>query len=116
MHAMTRGDVAASRRAEEPPRASLVQRTSAAILVVAPLAALVFAVVTLWGHGISLLDVVIGVVMYCVTCFGVTVGFHRLLAHRRGSRLRAGNGTEVGGEGPVLVVGHCHRPSGPSVS
>jgi len=79
---MTRGVPDAPRRADDLPTASLTQRISASILVVAPLVALVIAVVTLWGHGISALDVVIGVVMYGVTCFGITVGFHRLLAHR----------------------------------
>jgi stearoyl-CoA desaturase (delta-9 desaturase) len=83
----TRDVAGASRRAEwpestEPPSASLGQRISATILVVAPIVALVVAMIRLWGHGVSALDVVIGVVMYAVTCFGVTVGFHRLLAHR----------------------------------
>jgi stearoyl-CoA desaturase (delta-9 desaturase) len=78
----TREIAAAPRHPEDPPRASTSQRISATILVVAPLVALVVAVVSLWGRGISMLDVGIGVVMYAVTCFGVTVGFHRLLAHR----------------------------------
>ncbi|HWC37583.1 MAG TPA: acyl-CoA desaturase, partial [Acidimicrobiales bacterium] len=82
MATTTRDVASASRRADEPPRASVAQRVSATILVVAPLIALVVAIVRLWGHGISGLDVVIGVVMYAVTCFGVTVGFHRLLTHR----------------------------------
>jgi stearoyl-CoA desaturase (delta-9 desaturase) len=81
---MTRDVAAASHQAEDqlPPRASRVQQVSATILVVGPLVALGVAVVSLWGHGISLLDVVIAVGMYVVTCLGVTVGFHRLLAHR----------------------------------
>ncbi|HEX4538765.1 MAG TPA: acyl-CoA desaturase [Acidimicrobiales bacterium] len=61
---------------------SRLQQVSAAILVVGPLVALGVAVASLWGRGISGLDVVIAVVMYVVTCLGVTVGFHRLLAHR----------------------------------
>jgi stearoyl-CoA desaturase (delta-9 desaturase) len=81
---MTRHVDAASRQTEDPlpTRASRVQQVSAAVLVVGPFAALGVAVVSLWGHGISGLDVVIAVVMYAVTCLGVTIGFHRLLAHR----------------------------------
>ncbi len=84
MPAMTRHVDAASRQAEGllPLRASRVQQASAAVLVVGPLVALGVAVATLWGHGISALDVIIAVVMYAVTCLGVTIGFHRLLAHR----------------------------------
>lgn len=84
MPTTTRGVAAGARPTAEqlPVRASLTQRISAAVLVVGPLAALGVAVATLWGHGISVLDVVIAVVMYAVTCLGVTVGFHRLLAHR----------------------------------
>ena len=55
MPVMTRGVPDAPRRADDLPTASLTQRISASILVVAPLVALVIAVVTLWGHGISAL-------------------------------------------------------------
>jgi stearoyl-CoA desaturase (Delta-9 desaturase) len=81
---ITRGVAAAARQTadERPPRASLTQRVSAVILVLGPFVALGVAVAGLWGHGISGLDVAIGVVMYVVTCLGVTIGFHRLLAHR----------------------------------
>ena len=84
MPAMTShvADATAQAEAPLPPRVSRVQQVSAAILVVGPLVALGVAVASLWGHGISGLDVSIAVVMYVVTCLGVTVGFHRLLAHR----------------------------------
>lgn len=84
MPAMTSHVDAASRPADAAPRprVSRLQQVSAAILVVGPLVALGVAVASLWGRGISGLDVVIAVVMYVVTCLGVTVGFHRLLAHR----------------------------------
>lgn len=51
-------------------------------LVVAPLAVLAGAIWLGWGHAVTLTDVVMALVLYSVTCAGVTVGFHRLLTHR----------------------------------
>jgi stearoyl-CoA desaturase (delta-9 desaturase) len=53
-----------------------------ALIVILPFAGLAAAVTTLWGHGIGLVDVLLAVVLYLITGFGVTVGFHRLLTHR----------------------------------
>jgi stearoyl-CoA desaturase (delta-9 desaturase) len=36
----------------------------------------------LWGKALSLLDVILAVAFYLVSGFGVTVGYHRLFAHR----------------------------------
>lgn len=47
-----------------------------------PVAALLASVVVLWGNGIHLRDVVIAVALYALTGHGVTIGFHRLLAHK----------------------------------
>ncbi|MCU4185394.1 fatty acid desaturase [Acidiferrimicrobium sp. IK] len=59
----------------------LLQRVSAAALVVGPLAAVGVAGVVFWRHGIGWFDVILAVVMYAVTGFGLTVGFHRMLTH-----------------------------------
>jgi stearoyl-CoA desaturase (Delta-9 desaturase) len=52
---------------------------TAAIL---PIMSLVGAVILVWGHGVDSFDLGLLVVMYVLTGFGVTVGFHRLFAHR----------------------------------
>ncbi len=53
-----------------------------AIIVFAPLLALGIAVVLAWGWGIRPRDVGIALALYGLTGYGVTVGFHRLFAHR----------------------------------
>lgn len=52
------------------------------IVVIGPLVVLAGAMVNLWGHGVGWRDVLIGVAMYAVVGHGVTVGYHRLFAHR----------------------------------
>ena len=42
----------------------------------------------LWGHAVSLLDIVLAAVFYVVTGFGVTVGYHRLFTHRSFNAVR----------------------------
>ncbi len=49
--------------------------------VVIPFIALVAAIPVAWGWGLSWTDVAIFVVMYHVSGFGVTVGFHRYFTH-----------------------------------
>jgi stearoyl-CoA desaturase (delta-9 desaturase) len=50
--------------------------------VVLPFAAFLSAIVLLWNSAVSARDLAILAVMYVLTAFGVTVGFHRLLTHR----------------------------------
>jgi stearoyl-CoA desaturase (delta-9 desaturase) len=52
------------------------------LAVIIPFIAFIVAVVLLWGNGVGPHDLVLFAVMYVVTGFGVTVGFHRLLTHR----------------------------------
>ncbi|MET9618413.1 acyl-CoA desaturase [Kitasatospora indigofera] len=52
-----------------------------ALIVAFPFLALAFAAWLLWGSVIGPADVVLGVLLYCVTGLGVTVGFHRGLTH-----------------------------------
>jgi stearoyl-CoA desaturase (delta-9 desaturase) len=51
------------------------------VMVVVPFLALLAAVPVAWGWGLSWLDVAIGLVLYLVAGFGVTVGFHRYFTH-----------------------------------
>jgi stearoyl-CoA desaturase (Delta-9 desaturase) len=40
------------------------------------------AIVLLWNRAVDASDLAILVVMYLITAFGITIGFHRLLTHR----------------------------------
>jgi stearoyl-CoA desaturase (Delta-9 desaturase) len=59
----------------------IVQLVVTTLIVVGPFAGLAAAVTLLWGHGVGLADVGIGAVLYLLTGFGATVGFHRCLTH-----------------------------------
>jgi stearoyl-CoA desaturase (delta-9 desaturase) len=50
-------------------------------IVVGPAIALAVVVPWLWGHAVTLTDVVMGAVLYLVTGFGITVGYHRAFTH-----------------------------------
>jgi stearoyl-CoA desaturase (Delta-9 desaturase) len=65
-------------------RRSAAQRAQLAatmLIVTLPLAGVVVAATALLG-AVSWLDLVLLVVFYTVSCFGVTVGYHRLFTHR----------------------------------
>ena len=65
-----------------PSRASLVtSRVITTLLVIGPGIALGIAIPLLWGHAVTLLDVILAVVLYVVTGHGITVGYHRLFTH-----------------------------------
>jgi len=50
--------------------------------VVTPFAGLVIAISMFWGWGFSWVDLGLLLGMYLVSALGITVGFHRLFAHR----------------------------------
>ncbi len=52
------------------------------LVVLAPLCALAVAVDRFWHHGIGWFDVVLGVALYAITGLGLSLGYHRLFAHR----------------------------------
>jgi stearoyl-CoA desaturase (delta-9 desaturase) len=52
------------------------------LAVAVPFVATLAAIVLLWNSVVSATDLAILVVMYVLTGFGVTVGFHRMLTHR----------------------------------
>jgi stearoyl-CoA desaturase (delta-9 desaturase) len=72
--------------------ASTLQRAITALLVVGPLVGLIFALTMLFGHGVSLFDLILGVSFYVVAGHGVTVGFHRFFTHRA---FKAGRGLKI---------------------
>jgi stearoyl-CoA desaturase (delta-9 desaturase) len=61
---------------------SNLERRITITAVVEPFLAFLVALCLLWGGAVSALDVAIFAVMYALTGFGVTIGFHLLLTHR----------------------------------
>jgi stearoyl-CoA desaturase (Delta-9 desaturase) len=61
---------------------SPVARTIDMCAIVIPFAVFIAAVVLLWGHGVNWMQLGLMIGMYLFTGFGVTVGFHRLFAHK----------------------------------
>ncbi len=52
-----------------------------AVFIIVPLLAVAAAGCVVWGHGLSLTDVVLSTVFSATTLHGITVGFHRYFAH-----------------------------------
>ena len=63
-----------------PP--GLVPRVITALIVGVPFLALVLGAIRFWGRGIHLRDVLLAVIFYVLIGHGMTIGFHRLLAHK----------------------------------
>lgn len=63
-------------------RHASIQRKMVLFFTVFPFAGFFFAVLTLWGNGLTVLDAVIAFSFYVVTGLGVTVGYHRLFTHQ----------------------------------
>jgi stearoyl-CoA desaturase (Delta-9 desaturase) len=59
-----------------------IQRRVTLVLTILPPLAVVAAIVSLWGTGISGADLGIMLSFYAFTCLGVTLGYHRLFTHR----------------------------------
>lgn len=83
-------------------------------LVVLPLVALAAGVVVGWGWGIGPRDVVISLVMYVISIFGISVGYHRLVTHRsfacaRPLRIVLAVAGGMALEGPVSLWAAEHR-------
>src|SRR6202011_4048328 len=50
-------------------------------IVGGPVIALAVMIHLLWGHAVNLSDIVLALVFYVITGFGITIGFHRLFTH-----------------------------------
>ncbi|MBI5103891.1 MAG: fatty acid desaturase [Solirubrobacterales bacterium] len=61
---------------------SKIERRITVVAVVVPFVGFLAAVVLLWGGAVSWVDLGIFAVMYVISGFGVTIGYHRLLTHR----------------------------------
>ena len=68
--------------AVRPSRGSIfASRLITALLVIGPVIALGVAIPLLWGHAVSLPDLILAVVLFFVTGHGIAIGFHRLFTH-----------------------------------
>jgi stearoyl-CoA desaturase (Delta-9 desaturase) len=61
---------------------SKLERNANLVAVLVPFAAFAAAVVLLWNDLVGPTDLIVFAVMYLLTGFGVTIGYHRLLTHR----------------------------------
>ncbi len=61
---------------------SRVEKTANLLAVVLPFVATLAAIPLLWNSAVNWTDLGILVVMYLLTAFGITIGYHRLLTHR----------------------------------
>jgi stearoyl-CoA desaturase (delta-9 desaturase) len=76
--------------AVRPPAQRLaLQRVITGILVATPVLALGAGLPLLWGHAVHWSDVILAVTLYAISGHGMTVGFHRLFAHRSFKATRA---------------------------
>jgi len=64
-----------------PPTVHPSQKIITVGIVAGPAIALAILLPVLWGHAVNLTDIVMGVVLYVITGFGLTIGFHRLFTH-----------------------------------
>ncbi len=102
-------------------------RLITALIVGVPFLALVVGVVSLWGRGIGLRDVLLAISLYFLTGHGMTIGFHRLLAHKSFSARRPlkivpgrsrfdgvrGWADQLGGQSPTAPRVRRHRRRSP---
>ena len=84
------------------------------LFIVVPLLAVAAIVPVAWGWGLHWRDVVIALVFYYVTGFGITVGFHRYLTHgsfraRRPLRIALAIMGNLAVEGPAIQWVADHR-------
>jgi stearoyl-CoA desaturase (Delta-9 desaturase) len=67
---------------DQEPEVGPAERAITAVIVGAPFAAVVFGLVWFWGRGVHLRDVLLAVALFFMIGHGITIGFHRMLAHR----------------------------------
>ncbi|HET8913824.1 MAG TPA: acyl-CoA desaturase [Ktedonobacteraceae bacterium] len=63
-------------------KTTIVYKSVVLAVVVVPLLATIYAIVSLWQRAVFASDLILLVVMYSLIALGVTVGFHRMLTHR----------------------------------
>ena len=69
-----------ARQVSTPP--SAIGRLVTGLIIIGPGIALGVGIPFLWGNVIHLRDVLVAVVLYVITGYGISVGYHRLFTHR----------------------------------
>jgi stearoyl-CoA desaturase (delta-9 desaturase) len=90
------------------------QKLITVLIVAGPAAALAVMIPLLWGHAVNLSDLVMATVLYVVTGFGLSIGFHRLFTHssfkpNRGLKIALAVAGSMGVEGSVTSWVATHR-------
>ena len=90
------------------------EQVALAAFIAVPLVAIASAGFVVWGHGLSLTDVVLSTVFYTVALHGITVGFHRYFTHgsfkaKRPLRIALAVAGSLAIEGPVTRWVADHR-------
>ncbi len=98
----------------ELDRLPLHQRAASLIAILVPFAGLILAMVLVWGRGFDWLNLGLLVGMYLATGLGITIGYHRLFAHRAFATSRIMQATlavlgSMAVEGPLLRWVAFHR-------
>jgi stearoyl-CoA desaturase (delta-9 desaturase) len=98
----------------EDMKAARWEQFAIGVIVVLPFLAVITAIVLLWGHGISVTDMVIMLVFYVITGMGITVGFHRYFTHgsfkaNRALRVALALAGSLAIEGSVITWVADHR-------
>ncbi|MEM8834363.1 MAG: fatty acid desaturase [Planctomycetota bacterium] len=100
--------------ADDPDRAPIAMKVANFIGVVVPFLGLIAAIILLWGIAFNWTYLILLVVMYVITAFGITIGYHRFFTHRsfKTSKPVAALLAIMGSmavEGPVLEWVAVHR-------
>jgi stearoyl-CoA desaturase (delta-9 desaturase) len=89
-------------------------KVATAVAVFLPFVSVVFAIWSVWGWGVTGVDLALLFVMYLITGFGITVGYHRLFTHRSfeataPAKIGLGIAGSMAVEGPILKWVAVHR-------
>ncbi|WP_331272220.1 acyl-CoA desaturase [Motilibacter aurantiacus] len=95
-------------------RKGMGEQIALALFIAIPFVAIVAAVPVAWGWGLGWSDVVIALVMYFISGFGITGGFHRYFTHgafkaKRPLRIALAVAGSLAVEGPVIRWVADHR-------
>ncbi|MGW0733741.1 acyl-CoA desaturase [Streptomyces sp. NPDC002851] len=81
---------------------------------IVPLVAVIGAMVLLWNSVFGWSDLVVLVIMYSISIFGISAGYHRMLTHRSFEtpgpiRVALATAGAIAGQGPPLIWAAHHR-------
>lgn len=96
------------------PRTQAIQRRFALAAITVPFIGSLVAIWLAWHSGVGLLEIGLLLGMYTLTVVGVTVGFHRLFAHRafeakRSVRIALGILGSMAAQGTLIYWAATHR-------